>query len=107
MFQKEIKETDKLGQFIPLHYHFQMLSDKFRMNAFHDAISQTVKLGDYVVELGSSTGIQSFLAARQGATVTVVELIRYSSPPAKKFLKQTEWLIAFRSLKATLFILAS
>lgn len=86
MIQKELKDANMLGQFIPLHYHFQMLSDKFRMNAFNEAISQTVKSGDYVVDLGSGTGILSFLAARQGAIVTAVEFNPELVAASRKFL---------------------
>lgn len=63
-----------LGQFIPLHYHHLMLSDKARTGAFAEAITKLVRPGHRVVELGGGTGILSFLAARQGAKVTYVEL---------------------------------
>jgi protein arginine N-methyltransferase 1 len=68
-------ESDKnqLGQFIPKHYHFQMLSDNNRLSAFKKAIEETVKPGDRVVDLGSGTGVLSFLAARQGAQVRGIE----------------------------------
>jgi predicted RNA methylase len=66
-------EENVLGQFIPLHYHFNMLQDVDRVNAFRDAISLLVKPGMHVVELGGGTGILSSLAARAGAAVTCVE----------------------------------
>lgn len=66
-------EQNLLGQFIPLHYHFQMLQDKQRLEGFRRAIELHVKPGMHVVELGGGTGILSSFAARCGATVTCVE----------------------------------
>jgi len=66
-------ELYALGQFIPLHYHFHMLSDVSRMTAFRAAIEQAVTPNHRVVELGSGTGVMSFLAAKQGARVWAVE----------------------------------
>lgn len=65
--------VNELGQYIPLHYHYQMLSDKDRMNAFQRAIEGVVKPWHTVVELGSGTGVLSFFAARLGASVWSVE----------------------------------
>jgi len=65
---------NELGQIIPLHYHFQMLSDKSRMHAFKEAIADCVNPLDQVVDLGCGTGIMSFLAAKQGAYVSSVEM---------------------------------
>lgn len=87
MVQKKIEEINELGQFIPLHYHFQMLSDEFRMNAFKNAIEQTVTPQHKVVELGSGTGVLSFLAARQGAKVWSVEYNPALVSASRKFLK--------------------
>ena len=66
-------EEKFLGQFIPLHYHFNMLQDQHRVGAFAEAIKAVVKPGMHVVELGGGTGILSWLAAQQGARVTCVE----------------------------------
>jgi protein arginine N-methyltransferase 1 len=62
-----------LGQYIPLHYHYNMLQDEHRVNAFQRAIQATVRPGMHVVELGGGTGILSSFAARQGANVSCVE----------------------------------
>ncbi|TYR76054.1 methyltransferase domain-containing protein [Rossellomorea vietnamensis] len=67
------QEKDQLGQFIPLHYHYQMLSDHDRVQAFKTAIERIVKPGHRVVELGSGTGVLSFFAAKQGANVQSIE----------------------------------
>lgn len=66
-------EKKQLGEMIPIHYHFQMLSDSHRTGAFKQAIEQVVKPYHKVVELGTGTGIMSFFAAQQGAEVWAVE----------------------------------
>lgn len=63
----------ELGQFIPVHYHFNMLDDVRRTGAFEEAIGLAVGPGDRVVELGGGTGVLSFFAARAGARVWCVE----------------------------------
>src|SRR5690606_1777723 len=40
---------NQLGQFIPVHYHYDMLRDQYRMTAFQEAISEVVKVGNRVV----------------------------------------------------------
>jgi predicted RNA methylase len=63
----------ELGQFIPLHYHFNMLNDVARTGAFEEAIACTVKPGARVLELGGGTGVVSFVAARGAEHVWCVE----------------------------------
>lgn len=47
--------------------HFRMLSDQVRMQAFERAISETVKPGDIVCDVGTGSGILAMLACRAGA----------------------------------------
>jgi type I protein arginine methyltransferase len=68
-----VQESNVLGQFIPVHYHYNMLLDEQRMEAFRSAIQAVIRPGMRVVELGGGTGILSFLAARCGAKVWCVE----------------------------------
>lgn len=82
------KELNDLGQFIPLHYHFQMLSDVSRMSAFSAAIEQVVTPDLRVVELGSGTGVMSFLAAKQGARVWAAEYNPALVLASRKFLSE-------------------
>ena len=63
----------ELGQFIPLHYHHNMLNDSARMNSFKEAINWVVKPGAKVLELGGGTGVQSFFAAQKANKVYCVE----------------------------------
>ena len=41
----------QLGQYIPLHYHYQMLLDEARMRGFAQAIAYNVLEGARVLEL--------------------------------------------------------
>jgi predicted RNA methylase len=50
-----------------------MLTDAHRMDSFAAAIAAVVRPGMHVLDLGAGTGVLSFFAARQGATVTAVE----------------------------------
>ncbi|MEB0134831.1 methyltransferase domain-containing protein [Actimicrobium sp. CCC2.4] len=66
-------ESCYLGQFIPLHYHHNMLMDQRRMKSFKEAISQVVFPGAKVLELGGGTGVLSFFAAATAEKVWCVE----------------------------------
>ncbi|MBS2016348.1 MAG: 50S ribosomal protein L11 methyltransferase [Deltaproteobacteria bacterium] len=76
-----------LGQFIPIHYHYQMLDQEPRIGGFEAAIQAVVKPGMKVVELGGGTGVLSFFAARAGASkVYCVERIPHVARAARRFL---------------------
>ncbi|MDX8384244.1 MAG: methyltransferase domain-containing protein [Ghiorsea sp.] len=69
-----ISEADSLlGQFIPIHYHFQMLEDETRMTGFKSALNDLVPLGGKVLDMGAGTGVLSYLAAQKAAQVYSVE----------------------------------
>lgn len=76
-----------LGQFIPIHYHYQMLDQEARIGGFEQAIPRVVKPGMKVLELGAGTGVLSFMAARAGASkVYAVERIPHVARAAERFL---------------------
>lgn len=62
-----------LGQFIPVHYHFNMLRDQTRMIPFKEAIELAVPLNGTVLELGGGTGVLSWFAAQKARQVWCVE----------------------------------
>ncbi len=67
------EDSSKLGQYIPFHYHANMLRDKARMESFKQAIEKVVPQGGKVVELGGGTGVLSFFAAHRASKVWCVE----------------------------------
>lgn len=83
---RDIKDVNEIGQFIPLHYHFQMMSDTIRTNAFRTAIEEVVKPHHKVAELGSGSGILTFFAAKQGARVWSVEYNPAMVTASQKFI---------------------
>ncbi len=48
-------------------FHYRMLEDKIRLDAYNAAIRKTVRQGDIVVDIGGGTGILSMMAAACGA----------------------------------------
>lgn len=81
-------EINEIGQFIPLHYHYQMLSDASRMTAFKSAIEHIVKPEYKVAELGSGTGVLSSFAARKGASVWSVEFNPALVSASRRFINE-------------------
>ena len=84
----ERRDELELGQFIPLHYHFNMLADAGRTGAFEEAIDLVVPEGGRVVELGGGTGVLSFFAARKAARVWCVERNPELVGVARKLLRE-------------------
>lgn len=70
---KPAKKQSELGQFIPLVYHYNMLSDTARTSAFQNAIALAVTPQSTVLDLGGGTAVLSFFAAQAGAKVWCVE----------------------------------
>jgi predicted RNA methylase len=83
--EREI-ESCYLGQFIPVHYHHNMLMDQNRMHSFKSAIHHAVKPGAKVLELGGGTGVLSFFAAQKADKVYCVEFNPDMVREARRFL---------------------
>lgn len=83
--EREI-ESCYLGQFIPVHYHHNMLMDQNRMHSFKSAIHYAVFPGAKVLELGGGTGVLSFFAADKAAKVYCVEFNPDMVQEARRFL---------------------
>jgi len=67
------RDARELGQFIPLHYHYNMLQETARMQGFKDALQYAVPPDAKVLELGGGTGVLSFFAAQKASKVYCVE----------------------------------
>jgi type I protein arginine methyltransferase len=83
--EREI-ESCYLGQFIPVHYHHNMLMDQNRMHSFKSAIHYAVHPGAKVLELGGGTGVLSFFAAEKAEKVYCVEFNPDMVREARRFL---------------------
>lgn len=79
-------ESSYLGQFIPVHYHHNMLLDANRMKNFKAAIDYAVFPGAKVLELGGGTGVLSWFAAARASKVWCVEFNPDMVREAKRFL---------------------
>jgi type I protein arginine methyltransferase len=79
-------EAHYLGQFIPLHYHHNMLKDENRMSNFKAAIEHVVFNGAKVLELGGGTGVLSYLAAAKASKVWCVEFNPDLVAESRRFL---------------------
>lgn len=86
MLNEQEIESCYLGQFIPVHYHHNMLMDPNRMHNFKCAIDYAVFLGAKVLELGAGTGVLSFFAAQKAEKVYAVEFNPDLVQEARKFL---------------------
>ena len=81
-----VDDDAHLGQYIPLHYHGQMLANEQRMAPFHEAIDKLVPIGSHVVELGGGTGVMSFFASKRARKVTMVERLPHVAATARRLL---------------------
>jgi type I protein arginine methyltransferase len=82
----EKENSAVLGQFIPLHYHFNMMRDSPRVLGFKEALEKLVPEGGRVLELGGGSGILSFFAAHRASKVWCVERNPELVEASKKFL---------------------
>jgi predicted RNA methylase len=64
-----------------------LLSHTSRIRKFREAIRRVVRSSDYVIDLGTGSGILSILAAMQGARVTAVDINQDSLQYAKAAAK--------------------
>lgn len=86
MLTESENESSYLGQFIPVHYHHNMLMDQRRMSGFRQAIQHVVRPGAKVLELGGGTGVLSWFAAQQADKVWCVEFNPDLVHEARRFL---------------------
>jgi len=72
----------------PILQAASLLSHKSRIRKFRQAIERTISPNEYVIDLGTGSGILAILAARQGARVTAIdanaESLKYARAAAKR-----------------------
>jgi protein arginine N-methyltransferase 1 len=88
MLNEREAESCYLGQFIPLHYHHNMLMDSNRMQSFKAAIDHVVFPGAKVLELGGGTGVLSWFAAQKAEKVWCVEFNPDMVDEARRLLEK-------------------
>ena len=76
-----------LGSGLVPMWHFSMMNDAIRNQAYQTAIGKMVKPGDHVLEIGAGSGLLAMLAARAGAVhVTSCEMIEPIADKARKII---------------------
>lgn len=71
-----------------LPWHFTMLADTERNNAFERAINRVVKPGSHVLDIGAGSGLLSMMAARARATrVTACEMVPAIAAVAEEVIR--------------------
>ena len=72
--------------------HAVMLGDQIRLDAFHQAITNQVKEGMTVAEIGTGTGILSaFAASKTKAPIFAIEYYGYSAQLAEDMMKAAKF----------------
>ena len=82
---------DAVGEFalrsIP-RWHFAMLNDDYRNQAFAAALQRLVRPGSHVLDIGSGTGLLAMMAARAGAArVTTCEANPFLAEVAREVIE--------------------
>ena len=52
-------------------WHFPMMNDEVRNNAYSDALKLAVRDGDFVLDIGTGSGLLSLMAAARGAEMVI------------------------------------
>ena len=68
----------------PMLHAASLLSHTSRVRKFREAIYRVVKSDDYVIDIGTGSGILAILAAREGAKVTAIDVNQESLTYARK-----------------------
>ena len=75
------------SEFVP--WHFPMMNDNVRNDAYEKALKSALKDGGIVLDIGSGSGLLSMMAARHGATkITTCEQVSMVAEKAKVIIKR-------------------
>jgi predicted RNA methylase len=75
------------------HWHFPMIADQVRNNAFQDAIRKAIQRTNnaHVLDIGTGTGLLAMMASQSGAeSVTACEMIPHIAKTATDILKKND-----------------
>ena len=86
----EFVPVKNFGGFDSSPEHIAMLNDRNRTQKFIEAIKETVKEGDVVVEIGTGSGVLAIAAARAGAAKVFTIEAGAMARTAKKIIGETE-----------------
>jgi len=85
------KETFPSGPIIPLVYQFNLLSDKKRLDQFTRAIRECVSQGDFVLDIGTGTGVLSIIASEKARHVYAIEVDPLVALHCKYFVNNSKF----------------
>ncbi len=86
----EFTPSEKYWGFDAAPAHISMLNDKNRTQKFIEAIRETVKEGNVVVEIGTGSGVLAIAAARAGAARVYTIEAGAMARTARKIIDETE-----------------
>jgi predicted RNA methylase len=69
LFKKIIYDINNSSEFSDLYEHEKMLADKVRLSTYYKGINKYINEKDYVVDLGTGTGILSYFAAKNNPQI--------------------------------------
>ncbi|WP_169449736.1 tetratricopeptide repeat protein [Oceanospirillum beijerinckii] len=79
------------GQIIPA-WHFDMLADSTRNEAFDQALNKRVTKNTHVLDIGTGSGLLSMMAARAGASkITTCEVVPELANVAQQIIKDNHF----------------
>ena len=77
-----------LSKWVP-SWHFDMLNDEERNNAYRAAIENVASRASHVLEIGTGSGLLAMMAARAGASqVTTCEMVKPLATIARKIVEK-------------------
>ncbi len=98
------ENLQKMTQYSISQWHFDMLADIERNNAYDQALKNKVKPGMQVLDIGAGSGLLSLMAARAGASnVCALEMVEVLADTANKVVTDNNYseIISVHNVKST------